>query len=81
LCRALRYEYIADPQGRDVRADFAAVEEVMTSEGPKRMSKWYPICNAPPPVARQAFSLDRREALATVQQMKLDFDSYNDKNE
>jgi hypothetical protein len=81
LCRALRYQYITDPQGREVRANYAAIEEVMTPEGPKRMSKWYPIFKAPPEVARQALSLDRRQALATVQQMKLDFDSYNDNNE
>lgn len=29
----------------------------------------------------QAVALDRRQALATAQQMKLGFDSYNDNNE
>ena len=53
----------------------------MPPEGPKRQSKWYPIFKAPPEVARQALALDRRQALATVQQMVLDFDSYNDNNE
>jgi hypothetical protein len=32
-------------------------------------------------VVRQALALDRKQALATVQQMKLDFDSYNENNE
>ena len=32
-------------------------------------------------MARQALALDRKQALITVQQMKLDFDSYNDNNE
>jgi hypothetical protein len=32
-------------------------------------------------IARQALALDRKQALITVQQMKLDFDSYNDNNE
>jgi hypothetical protein len=45
------------------------------------MSRFYPIFKAPPEVVRQALALDRRQALATAQQMKLDFDSYNDNNE
>jgi hypothetical protein len=81
LCRALRHSYIEDPQGREVRANFAVVEEVMTPDGPKRMSRFYPIYKAPPESVRQALALDRRQALATVKQMKLDFDSYNDNNE
>jgi hypothetical protein len=81
LCRALRHRYMEDPQGREVRANFAAVEEVITPEGPKRVSRFYPIFKAPPEVVRQAFALDRRQALATAMQMKLDFDSYNDNNE
>jgi hypothetical protein len=81
LCRALRHSYVRDPQGREVRANFAAIEEVMTVDGPKRMSKWYPIFKAPAEVVRQALALDRKQALATVQQMKLDFDSYNENNE
>jgi hypothetical protein len=81
LCRALRHQYILDPQGREVRANYASIEEVMTSDGPKRSAQFYPIFKAPPEVARQALALDRKQALATVQQMKLDFDSYNDNNE
>lgn len=81
LCRALRHSYIIDPQGREVRANYATVEEVMTADGPKRMSRFYPTFKAPPEVVRQGLALDRRQALATVQQMKLDFDSYNDNNE
>jgi hypothetical protein len=81
LCRALRHQYILDPQGREVRANYASVEEIMTPDGPKRSARFYPIFKAPPEVARQALALDRKQALATVQQMKLDFDSYNDNNE
>jgi hypothetical protein len=81
LCRAFRHEYTIDPQGREVRANFAAVVEVMTTDGLKRESKFYPIFKAPPEIADQQFALDRRQALGTVQQMKLDFDSYNDNNE
>lgn len=53
----------------------------MTVDGPKRMSRFYPIFKAPAEVVRQALALDRRQALSTVKQMKLDFDSYNDNNE
>lgn len=81
LCRALRHSYVMDPQGREVRANFAVIEEVMTSDGVKRVSRWFPIFKAPPEVVRQALALDRKQALSTVQQMKLDFDSYNDNNE
>jgi hypothetical protein len=81
LCRALRHRYIEDPQGREVRSHFAAVEEVETDDGPKRLSRFYPIFKAPPDVVRQALALDRKQALATAKQMKLDFDSYNDNNE
>ena len=81
LCRALRHNYFEDPQGREVRANFAAVEEVMTPDGPKLMSRFYPIFKAPAEVVRLALALDRRQALATVKQMKLDFDSYNENNE
>src|SRR5579872_2821732 len=80
LCRALRHQYIVDPQNREVRANFACIEEVDTEDGPKRRSRFYPIFQAPPDVARQSLALDRKQALATVQQMKLDFDSYNDNN-
>ncbi len=75
------HEYTIDPQGREVRANFAAVVEVMTPEGPKRKSKFYPIFKAPPEIADQQFALDRKQALGTLHQMKLDFDSYNDNNE
>jgi hypothetical protein len=81
LVRALRHQYITDPQGREVHANYSAIEEVMTPDGPKRHSKFYTIFQAPPEVARQALALDRKQALITVLQMKLDFDSYNDNNE
>ena len=81
LCRAFRFEYITDPQGREVRANFPMVEEVMTPEGPKRMTRFHPMFKATAEIARQAFALDRRLALDTVIQMKLDFDSWIDNNE
>ena len=53
LCRAFRHEYIRDPQGREVRASIPSVEEVMIPDGPKRKSKFYPLFEAPPPIALQ----------------------------
>ena len=57
-----------------MRANFSA-------DGPKRLSKWYPIFKSQPEVARQQLTLDRKQALITVRQMKLDFDSYNTNSE
>ncbi len=53
----------------------------LSKRGKRSVSRFYPIFKAPPEVVRQAFALDRRQALATAKQMKLDFDSYNDNNE
>jgi hypothetical protein len=81
ISRAMRNEYITDPQDREVRACFATVEEVMTPDGPKRMAKYYPMFQAPPPVARQHFQLERRIAVENAAQLSLDLESYNDNNE
>ena len=80
ISRALRHELITDPQNRAVRASFAAVEEVMTADGPKRMARYYPIFQAPPPVARQHFQLERRLVAENAAQLSLDLQSYNDNN-
>jgi hypothetical protein len=81
LIRAFKNEYMTDPQGREVHANFRAIEEVDTPDGPKRRTKFYGAFQAPPEIARQAFALERRQALNTVVQLKLDLDSYNDNNE
>jgi hypothetical protein len=81
LCRALRHEYILDPQNREVRASFAAVEEVQTPDGPKRMAQFYPMFKAPPEIARQHFALERRVSVANAAQLSLELFSYNDNNE
>lgn len=60
-----------DPQGREVHASYATIEEIVTPYGPKRQSKFYPIFKAPPEFAKQALALDRKQALITVQQMRL----------
>jgi hypothetical protein len=80
ISRALRHEYITDPQGRDVRASFASVEEVMTPDGPKRMARFYKNFQAPVAVAEQHFKLERRIAVENAAQLSLDLQSYNDNN-
>ena len=80
ISRALRHEYITDPQNREVRASFAAVQEVMTPDGPKRMARYYPSFQAPPEIARQHFQLERRQMVENAAQMVLDLQSYNDNN-
>jgi hypothetical protein len=78
--RALRDEYITDPQNREVRAHHPVMEEVMTPQGLKVRSTWYPIFEMPPQKMRAAFQLRRRAALADVIQLKIDFESYNENN-
>lgn len=80
LSRALRDEYIVDPQGREVRKHHPVITEVRTSEGTKRLSTWYTIFEAPPEKMRASLQLRRRAALADVMQLKFDFDSYNENN-
>ena len=81
MVRAFRTEYITDPQDREVRANFAVIEEVETPDGPKRMAKFYPIFQAPEHVARQHFQLERRLAVENAVQLTLDLQSYNENNE
>lgn len=80
LCRAFRHEYITDPQGREVRASIPSVEEVRTQDGTKRMSKFYPLFEAPPAVAVQFIQLERRILVENAVQLTLDLESYNDNN-
>lgn len=80
LARSLRETYMEDPQGREVRANHPVIEEVMTSEGLKRRARYYPLFDAPAPVARTFFSWRRKAALADVVQLNLDFESWLDNN-
>jgi hypothetical protein len=81
LCRSLRETYMRDPQGREVRANLPIIEEVVTPDGVKRRSHWFPLFKAPAKVARLSFALRRKAAFADVQQLHFDFMSYNDNNE
>lgn len=80
MVRAFRTEYITDPQNREIRAGIAAIEEVVTSDGPKRMARFYRIFEAPEPVAEQHYQLQRRLAVENAVQLDLELDSYNENN-
>jgi len=80
LARSLRETYLIDPQGREVRANLPLIEEIVTPSGVKRLSRYFPIFQTPPRVARGSFALRRRAALYDVQQLHFDFLSYNENN-
>ena len=80
ISRSMRETYMFDPDGVEVRANLPVIEEVMTSEGVKRRSRWFPLFDTPTKAARNSFSLRRRLALADVMQLHFDFMSYNEHN-
>lgn len=78
--RTLRDDYTNDPQGREVRKYHAVIEEVRTTDGVKRLSRWFDIIEAPPEHMRISLALRRKSALNDVMQLQLDFESYNENN-
>lgn len=72
LSRALREEYITDPQGRRVRAKHA-----IRQEG-EQGSLWADIHTAPREHMEAAFAQRRRQIVFDCAQLKTDIDSYND---
>ena len=74
LSRAMREEYIRDPQGRLVRAKHAAKIEV---DG-KQMTLWADIRNARPDHMQTAFQQRRQQIIGDCKQLKADVDSYNE---
>lgn len=76
IVRALRAEYITDPQGREVRKN----HPVVMSDGQRRMSLWPAITTATDRHMRVSLQQRRNGILADCRQHKLDFDSYNDNN-
>lgn len=72
LSRALREEYITDPQGRRVRAKHA-----MRQEG-EQGSLWADIHTASREHMEAAFQQRRRQIVYDCAQLKTDIDSYND---
>jgi hypothetical protein len=80
ISKHLHDEYVTDPQGREVRKNHPISIEVVTPKGPKRIWVWKELFHAPAPHMKASFQLRRRAALRDVQQLDLDFHSYNENN-
>ena len=74
LARAMREEYIVDPQGREVRAKHAA----RILEGGVQSTLWDDIRTADPSHMRIAFQQRRQQIVGDCKQLKTDVDSYNE---
>jgi hypothetical protein len=74
LARAMREEYIKDPQGRTVRAKHAARIE---KDG-EQLVLWADIRTASREHMVVAFQQRRRQIVGDCRQLKADVDSYND---
>lgn len=74
LSRAMRDEYIVDPQGRKVRALHSAT----FGTGPEQQSLWDDIRTASPKFMEIAFQGRRRQIVGDCKQLKNDVDSYNE---
>ena len=74
LSRAMREEYIKDPQGREVRAKHAARVE---REG-EQLVLWADIRTADRQHMEIAFQQRRQQIVGDCRQLKVDADSFND---
>lgn len=73
LARAMREEYITDPQGRRVRAKHAARE----GRGAVQQTLWADIRTAPRKHMEIAFQQRRQQVVGDCRQLKTDVDSFN----
>jgi len=74
LARAMREEYIRDPQGRTVRAKHAA----RTERDGEQLVLWADIRTASREHMAIAFQQRRRQIVGDCRQLKADVDSYNE---
>jgi len=74
LARALREEYLVDPQGRTVRAKHAARIDI---DG-EQLVLWADIRSADRKHMQIAFQQRRQQIVGDCHQLKLDADSYNE---
>lgn len=74
LARAMREDYIVDPQGRTVRAKHAAR---ITRDG-EQLILWADIRTADPQHMQIAFQQRRQQIIGDCRQLKIDVDSYNE---
>ena len=75
IARAMREEYITDPQGRTVRAKHAA--RLRGKDG-EQLVLWEDIRTAGRRHMDLAFKQRRQQIVGDCRQLKLDVDSYND---
>jgi len=75
IAKAMREEYITDPQGRRVRAMHAA--RVKTKNGVQAVL-WADLLTAPRSHMEIAFQNRRQQIVGDCRQLKTDADSYND---
>src|SRR6266540_4437403 len=73
LARAMREEFIHDPQGRTIRAKHAVREH----GGQKNLTLWGDIRTAPRIHMLVAFQQRRQQIVGDCSQLKADVDSYN----
>ena len=74
ISRAMREQYIKDPQGRSVRAKHVAR---LVVEGEQKML-WDSIDRAERPFMQVAFQQRRQQIVGDCKQLKTDVDSYNE---
>lgn len=74
LARAMREEYIKDPQGRTVRAKHVA----RVLRGDEQTALWADIRTASREHMQIAFQQRRQQIVGDCRQLKSDCDSYND---
>ena len=74
LARAMREDYIKDPQGHTVRAKHAA----RTERGGEQLMLWADIRTAPRKHMQIAFQQRRQQIVGDCRQLKTDVDSFND---
>lgn len=76
LSKAMREEYITDPQGRRVRAKHAAT----FLKGETQLTLWDDISTAEKGHMEFAFQQRRQQIVGDCKQLKTDVDSFNDNN-
>jgi hypothetical protein len=74
LARAMREEYVTDPQGRRVRVKHVAIVE----RNGEQLAFWADIRNASTEHMQLSFQQRRQQIVGDCRQLKCDVDSFND---
>jgi hypothetical protein len=78
LSKAARSQTFIDPQGREVRQNYAVREEVLSDGEPKQITLWDQITTASPQHMQMSFQQMRRMMLMDNIRHKTWVDSYNE---